>query len=81
VSLATELGNVVTPTVLTITIAVASHIVTMSPFSTMGALAMASAPEASDRKKLFKNLFIMAFCALLFVAIMLGFMNAFNLFL
>jgi len=81
VSLATDLGNVVTPTVLTITVAVASHIVTMSPFSTMGALAMASAPEHIDKKKLFKNLFIMAFCALLFVAVLLGLMNAFDLFL
>jgi hypothetical protein len=81
VSLATDLGNVVTPTILTITIAVASHIVTMSPFSTMGALAMASAPENSDKKKLFKNLFIMAFSSLLFVAIFLGLMNALDLFL
>jgi hypothetical protein len=81
VSLATDLGNVVTPTILTITIAVASHIVTMSPFSTMGALAMASAPENIDKKKLFKNLFITAFCALLFVAVLLGFMNALDLFL
>jgi di/tricarboxylate transporter len=81
VNLANDLSNVVTPTALTITIAVASHIVTMSPFSTMGALAMASAPENSDKKKLFKNLFIMAFSSLLFVAILLGLMNALDLFL
>jgi di/tricarboxylate transporter len=81
VSLANDLSNVVTPTALTITIAVASHIVTMSPFSTMGALAMASAPEHIDKKKLFKNLFIMAFFALLFGAVFLGLMNAFDLFL
>ena len=35
VDLSTELGGAVSPAILTITIAVASHIVTMSPFSTM----------------------------------------------
>jgi di/tricarboxylate transporter len=76
VSLAGELGNVVSPAVLTITIAVASHIVTMSPFSTMGALALASSPETIDKKKLFKDLFIMAFSSLLFIALFLGLMVA-----
>lgn len=81
VNLAADLNHVVTPAALTITIAVASHIVTMSPFSTMGALAMASAPDTIDKKKLFKNLFIMAFFSLLFIAILLGLMNALDLFL
>ena len=72
VSLSNELGHVVSPAVLTITIAVASHIVTMSPFSTMGALALASSPEVIDKKKLFKNLFFMSFFSLLFIAIFLG---------
>ena len=72
VSLSNELGQVVSPAVLTITIAVASHIVTMSPFSTMGALALASSPEVVDKKKLFKNLFITAFLSLAFIAIFLG---------
>jgi len=72
VSLSSELGNVVSPTVLTITIAVASHIVTMSPFSTMGALALASSPESVDKKMLFRNLFIVAFGSLLFIALFLG---------
>lgn len=76
VSLSNELGMVVSPAVLTITIAVASHIVTMSPFSTMGALALASSPESVDKKKLFKDLFIMAFISLLFIAIFLGLMVA-----
>ncbi|MCF7930090.1 MAG: hypothetical protein K9L02_01100 [Acholeplasmataceae bacterium] len=76
VSLSNELGMVVSPAVLTITIAVASHIVTMSPFSTMGALALASSPESVDKKKLFKNLFIMAFVSLLFIALFLGLMVA-----
>lgn len=70
--LSIELGNVVTPAALTITIAVASHIVTMSPFSTMGALAIACSPETVDKKALFKNLFITAFFSLAFIAIFLG---------
>jgi len=81
VNLAADLNHVVSPAVLTITIAVASHIVTMSPFSTMGALAMATATDTIDKKKLFKNLFIMAFFSLLFIAILLGLMNALDLFL
>jgi di/tricarboxylate transporter len=72
VGLSTELGNVVSPTVLTISIAVASHIVTMSPFSTMGALALASSPKTVDKKALFKNLFIVAFSSLAFIALFLG---------
>ena len=72
VGLSTELGNVVSPAVLTITIAVASHIVTMSPFSTMGALALASSDETVDKKRLFRDLFITAFVSLVFIAIFLG---------
>ena len=72
VSLSNELGNVVSPAALTITIAVASHIVTMSPFSTMGALALASSPETVDKKSLFRNLFIVAFTSLAFIALFLG---------
>ncbi len=81
VSLADQLGHVVTPTALTITIAVASHVVTVSPFSTMGALALASSPDTIDKKKLFKDLFIVSFFALMFGAIFLWFLNQFSLFL
>jgi len=81
VNLSQELGGVVSPAVLTITIAVASHIVTMSPFSTMGALALASSSESIDKKKLFRDLFIVAFISLAFVAIFLWFLNQFQLFL
>jgi len=77
VELSAELGNVVSPTALTITIAVASHIVTMSPFSTMGALAIACSPETVNKKALFKNLFITAFLSLGFIAIFLGILIAF----
>ncbi|AUD65862.1 hypothetical protein BK011_09250 [Tenericutes bacterium MZ-XQ] len=81
VELSQELGSVVTPTVLTISIAVASHIVTVSPFSTMGALALASSPEEVNKKLLFKNLFIASFLALIFIAFLLWFMNALNIIL
>ncbi len=74
VNLSNELGQMISPVALTITIAVASHIVTMSPFSTMGALALASSPETIDKKSLFKNLFIVAFLSLLFIALFLGLM-------
>jgi len=78
VSLSAELNNVVSPALLTVTIAVASHIVTMSPFSTMGALALASAPAMVDKKALFKNLFIVAFSSLAFIAIFLGIVASFG---
>ncbi len=78
VSLSTELNGTVSPALLTVTIAVASHIVTMSPFSTMGALALASAPKSVDKKSLFKNLFIVAFSSLLFIAIFLGIIASFG---
>ena len=72
VDLSNNLMHVVSPTSLTITIAVASHIVTMSPFSTMGALALASSPETVDKKKLFRDLFLTAFASLVFIALFLG---------
>lgn len=78
VSLSNELGQVVSPALLTVTIAVASHIVTMSPFSTMGALALASSPEAVDKKALFQNLFIVAFSSLAFIALFLGIIAGFG---
>jgi hypothetical protein len=80
VALSDKLGNVVSPAILTITIAVASHIVTLSPFSTMGALALASSPESIDKKKLFKDLFLISFVALAFISVLLWLMNALNIF-
>lgn len=71
VELADKLNNVVTPAVISITIAIGSHFVTISPFSTMGALAIASAPETVDKKQLFNQLFAYAFVSLVFIAIFL----------
>lgn len=71
-SLADGLGGIVTGSALTIAIAVGSHIVTMSPLSTMGALALATSPETVDKKKLFRDLFLTALASLIFIAIFLG---------
>jgi len=71
VELSNKLNNVITPATITIIIAIGSHFVTISPFSTMGALAIASSPNTIDRKKLFKDLFFYAFVSLAFVAIFL----------
>jgi di/tricarboxylate transporter len=75
VDLSKELSSTVSPAVITMTIAVASHMTTMSPFSVMGALALASLPEGINEKKLFKDLFIVSFVALAFVSIFLGLLH------
>ena len=79
VELAAGVGGAVSASALVIAIAVGSHIVTMSPLSVMGALALANAPESFDKKKLFKDLFLTALAALLFIAIFLGILQAFGL--
>lgn len=71
VELSEKLNHVVTPAVITIVIAIGSHFVTVSPFSTMGALAVASSPAQIDRRKLFRDLFVLAFVSLTFIAIFL----------
>lgn len=71
VELSEKLNHVVTPAVITIVIAIGSHFVTVSPFSTMGALAVASSPAQIDRRKLFRDLFVLAFVSLAFIAIFL----------
>jgi len=79
VNLSNELSSVVSPAAITITIALASHMTTMSPFSVMGALALASLPEGVNEKQLFKNLFIVSFVSLSFVAILLGVFHRFGI--
>ena len=80
VALSNELGGTVSPALLTTIIAVGSHMTTTSPFSTMGALALASAPEHFDRKKLFRDLFLLSFVALAFIALF-GWLGGLGLFL
>lgn len=71
VNLSNELSSVISPAVLTITIVVASHMVVMSPFSVMGALALAAVPQGANEKKLFRELFLVAFAGAGFVALFL----------
>lgn len=75
VNLSESLSSTISPGVLTMTIAVASHMTTMSPFSVMGALALASLPTGADEKKLFKKMYMVAFIALAFISIFLGILN------
>ena len=75
VNLSESLNSAVSPGVLTMTIAVASHMTTMSPLSVMGALALGSMPAGVDEKQLFKRMYIVAFIALAFVSIFLGILN------
>lgn len=46
-----------------------AHVVTNSPISTLGALAVASAGEGIDRDRLFKNLLLLALAGLLYAAL------------
>jgi len=80
ISLSEALGGNVSPALITTTIAVGSHMTTTSPFSTMGALALASAPETVDKKKMFKDLFILSFVAVAFIALF-GLIGGLGLFL
>jgi di/tricarboxylate transporter len=75
VALSESLNFAVSPAVLTMTIAVASHMTTMSPLSVMGALALGSLPAGVDEKKLFKKMYIVAFIALAFVSTFLGLLH------
>ncbi|PKM69790.1 MAG: hypothetical protein CVU94_02225 [Firmicutes bacterium HGW-Firmicutes-19] len=79
VKLSESLNSTVSPGVLTMTIAVASHMTTMSPLSVMGALALGSMPTGVDEKKLFKKMYIVAFIALAFVSVFLGLLHLLGL--
>jgi di/tricarboxylate transporter len=79
VDLSESLSSTVSPGVLTMTIAVASHMTTMSPLSVMGALALGSMPAGVDEKKLFKKMYIVAFIALAFVSVFLGLLHQLGL--
>jgi len=79
VDLSESLSSTVSPGVLTMTIAVASHMTTMSPLSVMGALALGSMPTGVDEKKLFKKMYIVAFIALAFVSVFLGLLHLLGL--
>ncbi|MBB6217710.1 Na+/H+ antiporter NhaD/arsenite permease-like protein [Anaerosolibacter carboniphilus] len=64
-----KLGAQVTPTALVSAIILGAHVVTNSPLSTLGALAMASAGDEVDRGKLFRELLVLGFGGILFGAL------------
>ncbi len=57
------------PTSIISAVIMGAHVVTNSPISTLGALAVASAGEGIDRDKLFKNLLIIGLCGLIYAAL------------
>ncbi|MFA6411481.1 MAG: SLC13 family permease [Syntrophales bacterium] len=57
-----HMGGTVTASSLITGIVVGAHVVTVSPFSTLGALAMASATDATDTNKFFTKLLITGMC-------------------
>lgn len=50
-------------------IALGSHVVTLSPFSTLGAIAFASAGRGIDKEKLFRQMILLAMAALCYVPV------------
>lgn len=64
-----KLGANITPTALVSAIILGAHVVTNSPLSTLGALAMASAGDEVDRGKLFRELLVLGFGGIIFGAL------------
>ncbi|NBI07514.1 SLC13 family permease [Senegalia massiliensis] len=65
-----RLDGVSGPTLIT-AIILGAHFVTNSPISTLGALAMANAPEEEDKQKLFGQLLILGFGGVVFGALLI----------
>jgi Na+/H+ antiporter NhaD/arsenite permease-like protein len=65
-----KLGGDVAATTLVSAIILGAHVVTNSPLSTLGALAMASAGDEVDRGKLFRELLAIGFGGILFGALL-----------
>lgn len=75
--IATEIGGGVRPETLVPIIALGSHLVTVSPFSTLGALAIAAA--GSDiRDRMFRQLILAAFIYLILGALISGLIMLWN---
>lgn len=64
-----NLGANIAPTTLVSAIILGAHVVTNSPLSTLGALAMASAGDDVDKGRLFRDLLILGFAGILFGAL------------
>ncbi|NPV69429.1 MAG: hypothetical protein HPY55_02130 [Firmicutes bacterium] len=68
-----KLGTTVPPESLVSAVVQGAHAVTNSPLSTLGALAMAAAPDTIDREKLFRELLAVGIGGVLFVGILMYF--------
>lgn len=64
-----RLGANIAPTTLVSAIILGAHVVTNSPISTLGALAMASAGDDVDKGRLFRDLLILGFGGVIFGAL------------
>lgn len=73
-----NLGTSVSPTVLSISIVVGAMMVTFSPMSTLGALAIASANQKTDKVKLFSRLLLIAIGFSIF-AMLLAYIGLYDL--
>lgn len=65
--IAAEIGG--DPARIISAIVIGAHMVTVSPISTLGAMAMATAGKRIDKDRLFKNLFIMAVLGIIYAAV------------
>jgi Na+/H+ antiporter NhaD/arsenite permease-like protein len=72
-----QMGGTVTASSLISAIVVGAHVVTYSPLSTLGALAMASSTDRVDKEKFFAKLLALGFGSILFAAL-LGFIGLFR---
>jgi Na+/H+ antiporter NhaD/arsenite permease-like protein len=75
--IAEQMGYAVSASSLISAIVVGAHVVTYSPLSTLGALAMASATDRVNKEKFFGQLLILGFGSILFAAL-LGFIGIYR---
>lgn len=78
-SVAGHVGGGVTPNSLVSAIVVGAHMVTFSPLSTLGALALASSKDEQNKQRLFGQLLAVGFLSVLFGGA-LGLLGLYNLF-
>ncbi|MDK2867751.1 MAG: hypothetical protein PWP51_1894 [Clostridiales bacterium] len=72
-----QMGGTITASSLISGIVVGAHVVTYSPLSTLGALAMASSTDRVDKEKFFAKLLALGFGSILFAAL-LGFIGLYR---
>lgn len=75
-----QVGGSVSPYALVSSIVVGAHMVTFSPLSTLGALALASSTDEENKQKLFGQLLVVGFSSVIFGGL-IGLLGIYNLFL